>query len=223
MSGNYYEDYQLMVKQIASEYANKYRMVAREDIEQQLWLWFVEHPNKTAEWMGFDNQKHADKMFARSLRNAAFDFCHKEKARAGGYLPEDTFWYSKEFIKLLLPAALSSDRSRMLQMLSVGKTKNKSYSESGDWMAYFADIQAAFESLDEEDQKLVYIFYAEDMDGQTLHDKAGQEDATARATMMRANRALGKMVKFLGGYAPYKDTDYPNHGEETQEENEDDM
>jgi DNA-directed RNA polymerase specialized sigma24 family protein len=223
MTGNYYEDYYGMVKRIASEYASKFYGVGREDIEQELWLWFVEHPRKTEEWMGMDNQKDSDRLFAKSLRNKAHDFCLKEKARMGGYSVNDTFWYTKDFIKLLLPAALSSDKTRLNNVLSQQPRKEKSYSESGDWLAYSADIQSAFESLGRAEQQLVYLFYAQDVDGKELHNELGEEDSTARATMMRANRALNKMVKFLGGYKPYKDEDYPEPKEEEEEETEDDL
>lgn len=200
-----YQSYQPMVKRIASEYANRYRMVDREDIQQQLWLWFVEHPRKVQEWSAMDI-KDGDKMFARSLRNAAYDFCVKEKAVVTGYEYEDNFWYSKDFIKRILPAALSEDWKKVERFSSEIKAV-KSPAESGDWMAFASDIKKAYELLDEKEQALVLLFYAKDVDGETLHEHLGEDRPSARATQMAANRALNKMVKTLGGFPPYRERD----------------
>lgn len=200
-----YESYQPMVRRIASEYANRYRMVDREDIQQQLWLWFVEHPRKVQEWSALD-LKDGDKMFARSLRNAAYDFCVKEKAVVTGYEYEDNFWYSKDFIKRILPAALSEDWKKVERFSSEIKAV-KSPAESGDWMAFASDIKKAYELLSEKEQALVLLFYAKDVDGDTLHEHLGEDRPSARATQMAANRALNKMVKTLGGFPPYRERD----------------
>lgn len=201
-----YETYQPMVKRITAEYANRYRMVDREDIQQQLWLWFVEHPRKVNEWSVLD-RKEGDKMFARSLRNAAYDYCVKEKAVVTGYEYEDIFWYSKEFVKQILPSALDGDWKRVQVFSSEIKTP-KSPSESGDWMAFAADVRKAFQLLSEKEQALVLLFYAKDVDGDTLHEHLGEDRPSARATQMAANRAINKMVKTLGGFPPYRERDY---------------
>lgn len=198
--------YTTMVRRIASEYANKYKMVERHDVEQEMWLWFVTHPKKIKEWSELDG-KDSDKLFAKSLRNAALDYCLKEKAIVTGYEYEDNFWYTKEFIKLLLPAALSDDWKRVEQLSSEVKSV-KSPSESGDWMAHAADVKKAYETLNETEQALVLTFYAEDATGEALHEQFGEDRPSSRATMMAANRALNKMVKALGGFPPFKDKDY---------------
>lgn len=215
MLGKVYDDYYQMVKRIASEYSNKFKMVDREDIAQQLWLWFAEHPNKTEEWMAMDNQKDSDKLFARSLRNAALDFCVKEKSIAEGYHYDDIFWYTKEFIKLTIPAVLSDDWTRLSNVLSSEGKSLKSLAESGDWMAFVADINSAFNSLTEKEQNLVFLFYAQDVDGEDLHEQVGEESATKRATMMQANRALDKMVRALGGTMPFIDEDFTKKEDDT--------
>jgi len=202
-----YDSYYHMVKRISSEYAFKFKMVDRQDISQELWLWFASHPNKITEWTNLDSQKDSDKLFAKSLRNAALDYCIKEKAAKEGYSHLDNFWYTKDFIKLLIPAVLSSDWSKLNNALSNSVKSNKSLAESGDWMAFAADIKSAFDQLTEQEQNLVFLFYGQEVDGQELHSTAGEDKPTARATMMQANRALNKMVKHLGGNMPFNDED----------------
>lgn len=202
-----HDDYHHMVNRISSEYASKFYMVDKSDVIQELWLWFATHPNKTEEWMALDNQKDSDKLFARSLRNAALDYCLREKAVKEGYNYADNFWYTKDFIKMLIPAVLSDDWTKLDNALSNTGRNTKSLAESGDWMAYAADIKSAFGKLSEQEQNLVFLFYAEDVEGKDLHESIGEDKPTARATMMQANRALGKMVKYLGGNPPFNDYD----------------
>jgi hypothetical protein len=205
-------DYYPMVHQVSTEYSKKYRMVNKEDIKQELWIWFATHQRKMGEWMNLE-PKDREKLVAKSLRNAAHDFCLKEKASIQGYNPEDVFFYKKEFIKLLLPAVINSDWARIENTLSLGGRSPKSLSEANDWMAYSADIKSALSKLDDKERKLIVEFYGHDMDGTTLHEQILPEKSTARAAMMQANRALNKMVRHLGGFAPYNDPKDPTEEE----------
>lgn len=214
MIGSIYKDYYHMVKRIASEYSKKFNMVDKEDITQELWLWFASHPIKVNQWKAMSNQKDSDKLFARSLRNAALDYCIKEKAIKEGYSHLDNFWYTKDFIKLLIPAVLSNDWSKLNNALTNTTRSNKSPSESGDWMAFAADIKSAFDKLNEQEQNLIFLFYCQEVDGQELHETLGDNKPTARATMMQANRALNKMVKHLGGFPAFNDDDEVDTKEE---------
>ena len=201
-------EYAPMVQRISAEYASKYRMTEREDIAQECWLWFWSHPRKVAEWAKLDS-KDSDRLFARSLRNTALEYCLKEKAHATGYEYEDNFWYTKEFIKMLLPAVLSGDPEKVQTFTSEIRAP-KSPAEAGDWMAYSADIKKALASLTEEEQNLVVLFYGKDLSGEDLHEQSGSDRPSHRATAMAANRALTKMVKTLGGFPPFTDKDTTN-------------
>ena len=210
-----YEDYGYLVHRIAYIYAKKFNGVDVNDIRQELWLWFASHPNNINNWLETKEPKEITSLFARSLHNAARDYCLKEKAIIEGYNYNDYFWYSKEFIKVLLPSVLSDDWKKVERFSSEIKAQ-KSPSESGDWMAYSADIKKAYERLNDKEQALVLMFYGNDADGETLHKELGGDRPTARATQMAANRAINKMVLTLGGTRPFKDYD-----EEPKEEVED--
>lgn len=203
---NVYEDYAYLVARIANIYARKFRGVDVNDIRQELWLWFASHPNKVNLWIAEKEPKEVASLFARSLHNAAKDYCLKEKAIIEGFNLNDYFWYSKDFIKLLLPAVLSDDWKKVEAFSSEVKAQ-KSPAESGDWMAYSSDIKKAYERLNEKEQALVLMFYGNDVDGETLHKELGGDRPSARATQMAANRAINKMVDYLGGNRPYKDYD----------------
>lgn len=210
-------DYWDMVQQIASEYRNKYQMVERADIEQELWLWFAEHPNNIARWKAEQDPKSCDKLIAKSLRNAALDYCIKEKAVAEGYNATDNFWYSKDFVKMLIPGVLTDNWEKLeTAMTNMGRS-TKAPSESGDWMAYGADIRKAFAKLDEVEQNLVFLFYAQDIDSTQLHEVTDSDRPSVKATAMAANRALNKIVRNLGGFPPFKDDDNEEVTDDVQE------
>lgn len=197
-------DYEPMVHQVSSEYHKKYPMVNKEDLKQELWIWFATHTRKMNEWMQLE-VRDRDKLVAKSLRNAAYDFCLKEKASIQGYDPSDVFFYKKEFIKLLLPAIINSDWARIENSIPIGNRGSKAPSEANDWLAYSADIKSALEKLNDKERTLVIEFYGHEMDGTTLHERILPEKSTPRAAMMQANRALNKMVRHLGGFAPFYD------------------
>lgn len=206
MSSDIYEFYSDMVKQIAGEFKRRYHMVERDDIEQELWIWFAEHPNKIIEWLELPDQKDKDRLFARSLRNAALDYCLKEKAHKAGYNSEDNFFYNKQFVKLMIPAVLSDDWTKFNNVLSdMGRT-TKVLAESGDWMSFSADVKMAFDKLNKRDQSLVHLFYGEQVDGAELNERI-DTTKSQKAVMMEANRAVNKMIKLLGGFPPWKDND----------------
>ena len=73
------EQYDNLVANIAYEFGRKFQMVEANDIRQELWLWFLEHPNKVNAWEALDG-KQSIKLIAKSLRNAAKDYCQKQKA-----------------------------------------------------------------------------------------------------------------------------------------------
>lgn len=196
------DTYHAIVERVAAEYSRRYRMVERDDLQQELWLWFAD-PNKAQKLASWEEvgQKDADKLVARSLRNHAHDYCTREKARVEGYEVDDLFWYTKQFVLDLIPAVLSEDWKRVQEKLDGGGKPQSNPAEAGNWMAYAADIRKAFGLLTEQEQNLVFLFYAQDVDGRTLQEQAAPEKPTARAAAMAANRALNKMIRTLNGWA----------------------
>ncbi len=69
---DYITEYNDLVKNVSYSKHKDYPMVPREDIIQELWLWFLEHPNKVDEWSKMDDQKLATKLVNRSLHNRFF-------------------------------------------------------------------------------------------------------------------------------------------------------
>ncbi len=196
--------YEGMVGAIAYEYSRKFHMCDTDDIRQELWVWFMEHPNKVSTW-NLKDQKDSDKLIARSLRNAAKDYCQREKARAVGYKVEDNYYYDREVVELLLPAVLRKDLNAPA-MTELGFTKAKKVaSEGGNWFAMVADIDRALSRLTQEQLSIIYLRFGDGCDNITLSKELG---ITEDASRMRVNRAINNLLNFLGGTRPRRERDY---------------
>jgi RNA polymerase sigma factor (sigma-70 family) len=193
-----------MVGTIAYEYSRKFHMCDADDIRQELWIWFLEHPNKVSTWEAID-VKQSVKLIARSLRNAAKDYCQREKARAVGYKVEDNYYYDREVVELLLPSVLRRDLNAP-SMTELGFTKAKKVaSEGGNWFAMMADIDKALSRLTQEQLTIVYLRFGDGCDNATLATELGISEDASR---MRVNRAVNNLLNFLGGSRPRKEKDY---------------
>ena len=198
------ETYSGVVAAIAYEYSRKYHMCDADDIRQELWIWFLEHPNKVKTWEELEG-KQSIKLIARSLRNAAKDYCQKEKARAVGYKVEDNYYYDREIVEALLPAVLRGDRIAPA-MNDLGFTNSKKVaSEGGNWFAMMADIERGLARLTHEQLSIIYLRFGDGCDNVTLAKELSVSEDAAR---MRVNRAVNNLLNFLGGQRPRKERDY---------------
>lgn len=198
------EKYENLVAMIAYEFSRKFHMCDADDIRQELWIWFLEHPNKVKLWETLEG-KQSTKLIARSLRNAAKDYCQREKARAVGYKVEDNYYYDREVVELLLPAVLVGDLTAP-SMAELGFTKSKKVaSEGGNWFAMMGDIEVALNKLTAEQSSIIYLRFGEGCDNASL---ATELAITEDAARMRVNRAVNNLLNYLGGSRPRKERDY---------------
>lgn len=199
------ERYDTLVGRIAYEFSRKYYMVDADDIRQELWVWFLEHPNKVKAWEEYD-AKETTKIIAKSLRNAAKDYCQKEKARFSGYSVEDVYYYDRQIVELLLPSVLRGDAvSPQWEDLDLFVFKKKVLSEGGNFMAMTADIDRALQKLKPEQLVIVYLRYGDGCDNTTLARELNVSEDAAR---MRVNRAMNNLMNILGGSKPRKEKDF---------------
>lgn len=198
------EQYTDLVAKLASEYARKFKMVEADDIRQELWLWFLEHPNKTVTWSKMD-VKEGTKLFARSLRNAALDYCQRQKAKTEGYDPSDNYYYQAELVESLLPAVLSNSwqQEGFMDVASDVKAP-RTPAEGGNWMAFLADVSEGYEILPEHHQNVLRLRFQDGLIGTDLGDKLHTTNDAAR---MRVNRAVRALINKIGGPRPYKEVD----------------
>ena len=204
MAQEYIAEYDALVASLAVEYHRRYPMLEALDIQQMLWLWFLTHPRKYAEWSALE-QKDKDKLIAKSLRNAALKYCEKEKAKTVGYEKDDLFYYEPELVEALLPAVLRTDYN-ITHKLNLGRTgKPTAPNEGGNLPVMMIEIDYAYWKLNKEDRKLLFFRHAEAMDFKEIANllSLGTDDAAR----MRHKRAMRRLINKIGGFRPYRDED----------------
>lgn len=203
-----------VVDSVALEYSRKFDMVELEDIRQNLYQWFVEHPNKLDEWEAI-GERDAKNLIYRSLRNQALDYCQKWKAKSVGYDVSDLYYYAPEVVESLLPAVLRSEFNSA-HKLNLGRTSHPSApSEGGNLVAMMIEIDYAYWKLSKDDRKILFMRHAEAMDFKEIANylSLGTDDAAR----MRYKRSLNKLIRKLGGFKPFPDYDLPDKEEETED------
>jgi hypothetical protein len=209
----YIEEYNELVQTLAAEYARRYTMVERDDIGQELWVWFVGHPRKYKEWSALE-QKDRDKLIAKSLRNAALKFCEREKAKKVGYDMSELYYYDVSVVEAFLPTIIAESYEMPSKIKDLGNSvKSSELSDGMNWLILRSDIATAYYRLSEAKQNILRLrFSMEQPDWATL---AKEMDSTADGARMKVQRALNSLVKHLGGWRPYNDEDNKEEANET--------
>ena len=201
----YIEEYNQLVQQLAAEYAKRYTMLERDDIGQELWVWFVGHPRKYKEWSNLE-QKDRDKLIAKSLRNAALKFCEREKARKVGYDTSDLYYYDVSVVEAFLPSIIGEtyEIPTKIQDLNA-KFGSGAASDGNNWLSLRSDIASAFYKLSEQKQNILRLRFSVDSPDWTMLSK--EMESTPDGARMKVQRALNSLVKHLGGWKPYHEQD----------------
>ena len=189
-----------LVNHIAYEYSKRYHMLDRDDITQEIWLWFLTHEKKLEEWAELDNKEQI-RLINKSIRNAALKYCEREKAKVIGYDVADLFYYDKAIVEIFLPSVLFNVYEIPEGMKVNNDVKTKSDpAEGGNWIAMRADISRGFDKLDEKHKEILRLrFLDESRTFRQLGDSLGiSEDAFRK----RYDRAIKALINKLGGKKP---------------------
>ena len=202
---NYIAEYNDLVQQLSSEYSKRYSMLERDDIGQELWVWFVSHPRKYKEWSALE-QKDRDKLIAKSLRNAALKFCEREKAKKVGYDTSDLYYYDLSVVEAFLPSIIGEtyEIPTKIQDLNA-KFGSGVASDGNNWLSLRSDIASAFYKLTDAKQNILRLRFSVDSPDWTALSK--DMDSTPDGARMKVQRALNSLVKHLGGWKPYHEQD----------------
>jgi hypothetical protein len=213
---NYISEYSDVVQQLSSEYARRYNMLERDDIAQELWVWFVGHPRKYKEWLELQ-QKDRDKLIAKSLRNAALKYCEKEKARKVGYDTSDLYYYDVSVVEAFLPSIIAGTYAipTSIQDLNA-KFGSGNLADGNNWLALRSDIAAAFGKLSDAKQNVLRLRFSIDSPDWSLLSK--DMDSTPDGARMKVQRAINSLTKNLGGWRPYQEDDAVETKEEVDEQ-----
>ena len=206
MTEAWIREYDLLVSTLAMEYSRKYSIVETADVKQVLWMWFITHPNKYTEWSKLP-PKDKEKLIAKSLRNAAITYCEKEKARKFGYDMVDLYYYDPSVIEAFLPSIISDSYEipSKIQDLNFKFGKSGEVTDGNNWLVLRSDIEKAYNKLLEAKQNILRLkFSVENCEWTEL----GKElNTSADGARMRVSRAINSLIRILGGWRTYTDTD----------------
>ena len=217
MTEAWIDEYNLLVSTLAMEYGRKYSIIEPADIRQTLWMWFVTHPNKYTEWSKLP-PKDKEKLIAKSLRNAALKYCEQEKSRKFGYDMVDLYYYDPSVIEAFLPSILadSYEIPSKIQDLNFKFGKSGEVTDGNNWLVLRSDIEKAFNRLAEAKQNILRLRFT--TDNYEWNDLAKELNTSADGARMRVSRAINSLIRVLGGWRTYNDTD----NLETKDEEEED-
>jgi len=217
---NYIEEYNDLVQQLSSEYSKRYSMLERDDIGQELWVWFVGHPRKYKEWSALP-QKDRDKLIAKSLRNAAITYCEREKAKKVGYDMSDLYYYDVSVVEAFLPSIIGEtyEIPTKIQDLNA-KFGGGALSDGNNWLSLRSDIASGFYKLTDAKQNILRLRFSVDSPDWAVLSK--EMESTPDGARMKVQRALNSLVKHLGGWKPYHEQDNKEESSEPASESTDD-
>ena len=219
MAQEYIAEYDALVASLAVEYHRRYPMLDVLDIQQTLWLWFLTHPRKYAEWSALE-QKDKDKLIAKSLRNAAITYCEKEKAKSIGYEIGDLYYYDATVIEAFLPSivAESYEIPSKIKDLNYKFNKSEPSNDGKNWLVLRSDIATAFYRLTEAKQNVLRVRFSTNENEWALI--AGDLNTTPNGARMKVQRAVNSLIRNLGGWRPFSDEDGPVVEEDEDESTE---
>ena len=217
MTDAWVDEYNLLVSTLAMEYSRKYSIIETADIRQILWMWFVTHPNKYTEWSKLP-PKDKEKLIAKSLRNAALKYCEQEKARKFGYDMVDLYYYDSSVVEAFLPSILadSYEIPTKIKDLNFQFGKSGEVTDGNNWLVLRSDIEKAFNQLAEAKQNILRLRFT--TDNSEWSELAKELNTSADGARMRVTRAINSLIRNLGGWRTYNDTD----NLDVKEEDEDD-
>lgn len=206
MELRYLDEYGTLVATLAAEYHRRYPMVEALDIQQTLWVWFITHPVKYAEWSNLE-QKDKDKLIAKSLRNAALKFCEREKAKTVGYEIVDLYYYDPSVIEAFLPSIISESYEipTKIKDLNFKFSKSEASTDNNNWLVLRSDIANAFYKLSEAKQNVLRIRFSTESNEWSLVAK--DLSTSVDGARMKVQRAIASLIRNLGGWKPQEDED----------------
>lgn len=202
---NYIEEYNVLLQSVATEYSKRYKMLERNDIAQELWMWFLTHVDKYVEWSEL-KQKDKDKLIARSLRNAAITYCEYEKSKKIGYDMSDLYYYNPSVVEAFLPSIISESYEIPTKIQDLNFKFGKGDATDGNnWLSLRSDIATAYYKLTEAKQNVLRLRFSIDSPDWSL--LAYDMQSTPDGARMKVQRAISSLIKNLGGWRPQSNED----------------
>ena len=188
-----------MIRPLAAKFAGRFRMVDRDDVAQELRVWWVRNQRRIRKLKAEEN----DDKIVDDLRSVARRFCEKQKSLAIGYEMSDLHWYDSGLIRELLPMVWDSSLITQDQRPDEGRVRNrKPANEGGNLLTMVADVSRAVARLDLDEYAMLWLQFGPTK--YTNNEMAVYLDTSLAAAKMRVQRAINRILDDLGGESPYQ-------------------
>lgn len=174
--------------------------VEAEDLQQEGWLWIVEHPEKMKEHEEEPNVRLAASRLGRDIWGCMDRYARREKSSRSGYEPEDDIYFSDAMVGLVLPSVLKDDPtppSRDGERIA----NTSDPAEGGTWLVTYLDMKQAWNKakLSDDQRALMISYYRDEYTQQEIADMLG---VTQQSVAKRLKTARARLIDRLGGYQP---------------------
>ena len=167
------------------------------DFQQEAVVYILDNIHKLAEKWEEMGDEDFTKYLARVIENEAKDYAVDVKAQALGYERHDLHYYSKGELSFLLDCVF--DKQKWLEPPQSEGRSYKDPAHGGSWVATLADVSQGFDQLGKDDKRLLREFH---QFGHMNKDLAMAYEVTEATMSARHTRALGRLLKKLGGSSP---------------------
>jgi len=193
------------VASVSRQLRSRYRDFAEyEDIQQELYIWYVKNHRKVARWEEEHHEKSVARLVAKSLRNHGEKYCRREKAAAVGYEPDDEFFYTIPMVADMLQLYFDPEWMEPPGMQLTTTSGGKPPQEGWNLQAMVADVGKCYEQMPEADRKLLHEVYGGEVPVRdAIAWLALEWEVTPNAADHRIRRVLGRLRAKLGGPRPY--------------------
>lgn len=199
-----------LVSAVAGSIARKFKgWVERDDLKQELYLWFIGRQDQYTEQLNEENKEkreHNERRLAYQMRRIAEKYARREKARKAGYHITDEVFYDTATIARLMPSILQSViegtvLEQAQDLINDGQPrKQPAPSEGGNLLAILIDVKKSYLKLEEEDKVILRMRY---YDNNTLQEIAQYLEVAVSTADRRCTSALRRLQDKLGGDTPW--------------------
>lgn len=176
------------------------RFVSQEDLEQEGWLWVLEHPKLVLSFQEYESPKTAWYFLNKKLWSHMEKFARGERAQGLGYDPDDEQFYGTGMLNLVLPAVLNGDTDQPVTGPSEGASSTDP-AEGGNWQAIVLDVRRAWlaAGLTDDEREGMVMYHRDTMSQADIAEHFGRDQSSVSRLL---NRAAGKIIDRLGGPRP---------------------
>lgn len=197
-----------VVSDVARTMTRRYALYGfgNADFQQECWVWLSGHQEKVAHYLA---QEHGTRAVMRSLSNHCQRAGEDHKAHHLGYHSEDLVYYSKAQLRELLPIVYRRDLWAWPEKGEAPEVRAPSDPALGnEYLATLTDVDAALSRLGVDDQLLLAAFHDEGLTNVLMAEMHGLSE---QVMSYRHDRAVGRLLRELGGPRPRREDDDGGH------------